>query len=67
MYGTIAKSRDPALHGRKPVFKTIEELVDSYVEGYIDKTGRIIGYGICSLADLGSYNWRYSKRNLWEV
>jgi len=36
LYGTIAKSRDPALHGRRSVFKTIEELVNSYVEGYID-------------------------------
>src|SRR5579875_3149021 len=45
-YGTVARSRDAGLHGRKPVFRTIRALVMSYVDPYVDGSGRIIGYGI---------------------
>src|SRR5436190_9747822 len=40
-WGSIGKSRDAGLHGRKPVFHSIRELVLSYVEPYVDATGRI--------------------------
>ncbi|MBW2456004.1 MAG: hypothetical protein JRI68_15915 [Deltaproteobacteria bacterium] len=66
-WGTVARSRDPGLHGRKPVFKTLRELVDSYFEPYVDLTGRIIGYGVTDLKKLGRYDWRLSKRNVWKV
>src|SRR5215470_14642452 len=29
-YGSVARSRDIGLHGRKPVFRTVRELVMSY-------------------------------------
>ena len=35
-YGAVARSRDIALHGRKPVFRTVRDLVMSYYEPYID-------------------------------
>jgi hypothetical protein len=67
LWGTVARSRDPGLHGRKPVFRTLRELVDSYADPFVDLTGRLIGYAACSLEDLGRYDWRLSKRNVWKV
>jgi hypothetical protein len=66
-WGTVARSRDPGLHGRKPVFNTLRELVESYAEPYVDASGRIVGFGVCNLADLGRYDWRLSTRNVWKV
>jgi hypothetical protein len=66
-WGTVARSRDPGLHGRKPVFTTLHQLVRSYAEPYIDASARIIGFGVCNLADLGTYDWRLSERNVWKV
>lgn len=64
--GTVARSRDPGLHGRKPVFRTIRDLVFSYVDPYVDFTGRITGYGVLDLRTL-SADWRLSTRNVWAV
>ena len=66
-WGTVARSRDPGLHGRRPVFPTIRELAASYADPYIDFSGRIIGFGDYDLADLGTYDWRLSERNVWRV
>jgi hypothetical protein len=66
-YGSVARSRDIGLHGRKPVFRTVRDLVMSYYDTYIDKTGRITGYGVADLNDLGGYDWRFSNRNVWKV
>lgn len=66
-WGSVARSRDPGLHGRKPVFRTPRDLALSYVEGYIDYTGRIKGYAVVNLRELGSYDWRLGAGNLWKV
>jgi hypothetical protein len=66
-YGSVARSRDIGLHGRKPVFRTVRDLVMSYYDPYIDRTGRITGYAVASLYDIGSYDWRFSSRNVWKV
>ena len=66
-YGSVARSRDIGLHGRKPVFRTVRDLVMSYFDPYVDKTGRITGYGVTDLNDLGNYDWRFSLRNVWKV
>ena len=66
-WGTVARSRDPGLHGRKPVFRTVRELVESYAAPFVDFTGRIVGFGVYDLAELGSYDWRLSTRNVWRV
>jgi hypothetical protein len=66
-WGTVARSRDPGLHGRRPVFRTLRQLVDSYADPYIDFSGRIVGFGVGNLADLGNYDWRLSERNVWKV
>lgn len=66
-WGSVARSRDPGLHGRKPVFKTPRALALSYAEGYVDHTGRIKGYAVLDLRVLDPYDWRLSDKNLWKV
>ena len=66
-WGSVARSRDPGLHGRKPVFRTPRDLALSYVDPYVDKTGRITGYAVVDLTVLGDYDWRLSERNVWKV
>jgi hypothetical protein len=66
-WGSVARSRDPGLHGRKPVFRTPRDLALSYVEGYIDYTGRIKGYAVVDLRELEPYDWRTGAGNLWKV
>lgn len=65
-YGAVARSRDPGLHGRKPRFRTVRDLVYSYVDAYVDRTGRINGYGILDLRALRA-DWRLSPRNVWAL
>jgi hypothetical protein len=65
--GSVARSRDIGLHGRKPVFRSVRDLVMSYFDAYVDHTGRITGYGVASLYELGNYDWRFSMRNVWKV
>jgi hypothetical protein len=67
LWGSIARSRDTGLHGRKPMFRNLRQLVWSYFDPYVDMTGRITGYGLTNLYDLGGYDWRFSFRNLWKV
>jgi len=66
-WGSVARSRDPGLHGRKPVFGTARALALSYVEPYVDVTGRITGYAMVDLRVLERYDWRLSNRNVWKV
>src|SRR2546421_6909432 len=58
-WGSVARSRDPGLHGRKPVFATPRALALSYVDPYVDFSGRVTGYVVVNLAELmGEYDWR---------
>ncbi len=66
-WGAIARSREAGLHGRKPVFRSVRDLVMTYVEPYVDFTGRLTGYGVGNLYDLGDYDWRFSPKNVWKV
>lgn len=66
-WGSIGRSRDIGLHGRRPIFRSLRDLVWSYFDPYIDYTGRIIGYGLGSLYDLGSYDWRFSGKNMHKI
>jgi len=67
-WGSIARSRDPGLHGRRPVFRTARALALSYVEPYVDYHGRITGYTVVNLCDLlGDYDWRLSGNNVWKA
>ena len=67
-WGAIARSRDPGLHGRKPAFRSPRDVALSYVEGYVDYTGRVRGYGVINLSEaLPTYDWRFARTNVWRV
>jgi hypothetical protein len=68
LWGSVARSRDPGLHGRKPVFATPRALALSYVDPYVDFSGRVTGYAVVDLrSTMGEYDWRLSTRNVWRV
>jgi hypothetical protein len=66
-WGSVGRSRDPGLHGRKPVFATPRALAVSYFDPYIDFTGRITGYAVVDLRVMGTYDWRLAETNVWKV
>ena len=66
-WGSVARSRDPGLHGRKPIFATPRALALSYVDPYVDYTGRVTGYAVVDLRTMGDYDWRLSEKNVWKV
>jgi hypothetical protein len=66
-WGSVARSRDIGLHGRKPVFRSLRDLVWSYFDPYVDFSGRLKGYGLTSLYELGNYDWRFSPRKMTKI
>jgi hypothetical protein len=66
-WGSVARSRDPGLHGRRPVFPTARALALSYVDAYVDYTGGVKGYAIADLREVGNYDWRFSPRHVWKA
>jgi hypothetical protein len=66
-WGSVARSRDPGLHGRKPVFATPRALALSYVDAYVDYTGGVKGYAIADMRNVEGCNWRFSPRNVWKA
>ena len=66
-WGSVARSRDPGLHGRRPVFTTARTLALSYVDPYVDLTGHVTGYAIVDLRVMGKYDWRLADTNVWKV
>jgi hypothetical protein len=66
-WGSVARSRDPGLHGRKPVFASARALAASYMDAYVDLSGRVTGYAVADLRELFGYDWRLSERNVWKV
>jgi hypothetical protein len=67
LWGSIGRSRDVGLHGRRPIFRTLRDLTWSYFDPYVDFSGRIKGYGLTSLYDLGNYDWRFSSRKMTKI
>src|SRR5687767_1484716 len=66
-WGSVARSRDPGLHGRRPVFASPRALAASYRDVYVDLTGRLTGYAVVDLRVMGDYDWRLSEKNIWKV
>lgn len=67
-WGSVARSRDPGLHGRKPRFVSPRALAKSYYDGYVDYTGRVKGFGVANVAEaLPGYDWRLTTKNAWRV
>lgn len=67
LWGSIGRSRDIGLHGRKPLFRSLRGLTWSYFDPYVDLSGRIKGYGRTNLYDLGNYDWRFSPRKMSKI
>jgi hypothetical protein len=65
-WGAVARSRDEGLHGRPAIFRSLRDLVWSYYDPYVDKSGKIKGYQLANLDDCGA-DWRASKRNVWKA
>ena len=66
-WGSIARSRDLGLHGRKPVFRSLRDLAWSYFDPFVDFSGRLKGYAVTSLYELGDYDWRFSPRKMIKI
>src|SRR5262249_36950266 len=66
-WGSVARSRDPGLHGRRPIFRTLRALALTYFDPFVDKTGCLKAYGAVDLRVLGAYDWRLSSGNVWKV
>jgi hypothetical protein len=66
-WGSVARSRDPGLQGRPPVFRSLRALAMSYFAPFIDTTGCLRAYGAADLRVLGRYDWRLSSGNVWRV
>jgi hypothetical protein len=67
-WGSVARSRDPGLHGRKPVFRSARALAQSYFEPYIDFSGCVTAFAVVNLQEtLGGYDWRLSEKNVWKA
>ena len=64
-WGSVARSRDPGLHGRKPVFKTPRALAVSYVDTYVDYTGGVRAHAVADMREMGAYDWRFNRRYVW--
>jgi len=66
-WGSIARSRDIGLHGRKPVYRSLRDLAWSYFDPFVDFSGRLKGYALTNLYELGNYDWRFSSRNRTKI
>ena len=66
-WGSIARSRDIGLHGRKPVYRSLRDLAWSYFDPFVDLSGRLKGYALTSLYELGDYDWRFSPRRMLKI
>jgi hypothetical protein len=67
-WGSVARSRDPGLHGRRPVFASPRALALSYADPYIDYTGRVTGYAVVDVGrEMNGYDWRLAETNIWKV
>jgi len=66
-WGAVARSRDPGLHGRRPVYRSLRALAASYMAPFIDFTGEITGFAPYDLNDLKGCDWRFSPRNVWKL
>src|SRR5690606_22619678 len=66
-WGSVGRSRDPGLHGRRPVFRSLRDLALSYFDPYVDRTGCIKAYGAVDLRVLDNYEWRLATGNVWKA
>ncbi|HET6403842.1 MAG TPA: hypothetical protein VFH78_04290 [Candidatus Thermoplasmatota archaeon] len=67
-WGAVGQSRYPALMGRKAVFRSARDLAWSYVDPFVDRTGRVTGWALYDLREhTGGPDWRYDPGNVWRI
>ena len=66
-WGSVARSRDPGLHGRKAVFESPRALAMSYFDPYVDLSGCITAFQVVDLRVWESYDWRLAETNMWKA
>lgn len=66
-WGAVGKSRYPALMGRAPRYRTVRDLAWSYVDAFVDLTGRVDGYATFDLRELGGLDWALDERHVWRI
>ena len=67
-WGAVGMSRYPALKGRRPVFRTLRDLAWSYVDPFVDRTGRVTGWTVFDLRGFEAKpDWRWDRGNVWHV
>ena len=67
-WGSVARSRDPGLHGRLPVFAAPRALALRYAEPR--RRLHRPGDRVCrrrSREEMGDYDWRLAETNIWKV
>lgn len=67
-WGAVGKSNVAGLQGRKAVYRSLRHLAWSYVDPYVDETGRVKGYATLPLVGLDlEPSWGLASRNLWPI
>lgn len=66
-WGAVGKSKYPALMGRRPVFRSVRDLAWSYVDPFVDETGRVRGYAIADLRASPGPDWRRARGHVWRI
>ena len=65
-WGSVARSRDAGLHGRKAVYRSLRDLALSYFDPFVDFTGRLRIWSHESLR-VRNYDWRFSPRKMTKI
>ena len=66
-YGAVGRSRDPGLHGRKPVFPTLRSLALSYRDPFVTRRAAWWASAGPTCASWATYDWRFAEKNVWKV
>jgi hypothetical protein len=67
LWGTVSQSRYPGLRGRRPAYRSVRALAQSYLEPFVDATGAVRGFATFDLRDLGPLDWALSERHVWRI
>ncbi len=66
LWGSIGKSRDLGLCGREPRYRNLKNLVWSYFDAYVDKTGKVTAWQTAHLDEI-ECDWRFSSKDVWNL
>ena len=64
--GPLSRPRPPRPQARLRLTSPAA-LARSYMDPFVDKTGRLSGFGLAELRELGAYDWRFAERSAWKI